>query len=221
MKITVFGGSKGCSCAMVKQGLVSFPDFQFTLMVRNPGTVQFTEEEKQAIKWVKGDARSKEDVKSAIDGADYVVTSVGSTVNMKTRAMADPGLCRDSMQTLLEVIQELPEQVRPKRLITVSTTGVDGMSEVPYLFRPLYKYLLHAPHEDKREMEKLVRENIVVPDWIIVRPTLLTDGAKTEKYRSGEKLCGYTISREDVGHFVLHQCLGSPQWIKKIPVVSY
>ncbi|KAI9026539.1 NADH(P)-binding-domain-containing protein [Phycomyces nitens] len=219
MKITVLGGSKGCSCAMVKQGLVSFPDYQFTLMVRNPAIVQFTEEEKQSIKWVKGDARSNQDIKNAVEGADCVVTSVGCTINLKG-AMVDPGLCQDSMKVLLDVIQELPEETRPKRLVTVSTTGLDGMSEVPYLFRPLYKFLLHAPHEDKKAMEGLVRANTAVSDWIIVRPTLLTNGPKTEKYRDGEGLCGYTVSREDVGHFMLHQCLSSTQWIKKAPVVS-
>ncbi|ORE14035.1 hypothetical protein BCV71DRAFT_150285, partial [Rhizopus microsporus] len=154
---------------------------------------------------------------------DIVVFSIGSAFDMKTRSMVTPDLCRDTMTVFLEVVDRLPEEDRPKRLVVVSTTGLDGMSEVPYLFRPMYRFLLHEPHMDKLELEKLVtgEKNKHIHNWILVRPSLLTDGGLKGKYRAKEGISGYTISRKDVGHFLLHQCLEEDKWLRKKVVVTY
>ncbi|KAL0570444.1 hypothetical protein ABG067_009418, partial [Albugo candida] len=84
-------------------------------------------------------------------------------------------------------VEELNEAERPKRLVIVSSAGVDGTQDVPFLIRPLYHFL-HAPHVDKKNLEDLVEHhNKHIPDWIIVRPSLLTDGKVTGRYRANDK----------------------------------
>jgi putative NADH-flavin reductase len=221
VKVAVLGGSKGCSRAMVIQGLEKNLH-QYRLLIRNPNNMDYTEDQKEKITIIQGDALDAKAVKETVQGTDVIVYSIGSAFNMKTRSMVSPGLCHDTMTVLLQVLKELPEDERPKRLVVISTTGLDGMKEVPYLFRPLYHFLLHAPHEDKKELEKLVEDQASpMRDWIIVRPSLLTDGKLVGHYRADVGISGYTVSRLDVGHFLLNQCIESTTWINKKVVVTY
>ncbi|KAI9303785.1 hypothetical protein BJ944DRAFT_267828 [Cunninghamella echinulata] len=209
---------------MVSQGLKANPNYQFTLLVRNPDNIEYDEEEKTKLTLIKGDAEKKDDVLKAIEGSDVVVFSVGSTITA-TFKMTYPELCQRTIQVLIDAIQSIedPSQ-RPKRLVAVTTTGAVEHKEVPLLFKPLYHLALHAPHEDKKEMEARIVKSCPI-DWIIVRPSLLTNGELTGQYRSSDStITGYTISRQDIGHFLLHQCLddeNAKQWIKKYAVVTY
>ncbi|KAG2199983.1 hypothetical protein INT47_000333 [Mucor saturninus] len=218
VRVSVLGGSKGCSRAMVLQGI---EQHQFKLLVRNPDTMDYTQEQKAKLNIVKGDALDPIAVKEAIINTDVLIFSIGSAFNFKNLSMVNPGLCHDAMKVVLDVVDELDETERPQRIVVISTTGLDDMSEVPYLFRPLYR-LLHAPHQDKKALEALVQnENKHVADWIIVRPSLLTDGKLVGKYKADVGISGYTVSREDVGHFLLHQCIEPTTWIQKKVVVTY
>jgi hypothetical protein len=61
-----------------------------------------------------------------------------------------------------------------------------------------------------------------LPDLVVVRPALLTDGAETAMYRAAERLSCYSISRRDVGHFIATQALGQEDaWRGKAVVVGY
>lgn len=122
---------------------------------------------------------------------------------------SDSTLCADAMRALLSAAKELPPSSRPRRLVVISTTGIDSRRHVPILFLPMYHYLLQVPHVDKKVMEKLIheRQSDVFPETIILRPSLLTDGSRTEgKVRIGEKVIGYTISREDTGIVTFNLC---------------
>lgn len=218
VRVSVLGGSKGCSRAMVVQGI---DQHQFKLLIRNPDAMDYTQEQKEKITIIKGDALDPVAVKQVISNTDVLIFSIGSPFDFKTLKMTIPGLCHDAMSIVLKVLDELDESERPKRMVVVSSTGLDKMKEVPYLLRPVY-LMLHAPHKDKEELEKLVQfENKHVPDWIIVRPSLLTDGELFGKYNSGVGISGYTISRSDVGHFLLNECIVPVTWINKKVVVTY
>lgn len=218
VRVSVLGGSKGCSRAMVIQGL---DQHQFKLLVRNPDTMDYTQEQKSKLTTIQGDALDPIAVKETISNTDVIIFSIGSAFNFKNLSMVNPGLCHDTMTVVLKVLDELDETERPKRIVVISTTGLENMKEVPYLLRPLY-HMLHAPHKDKKELERLVQtENKHVPDWIIVRPSLLTDGKLVGKYKAEVGISGYTISRQDVGHFLLNQCIEPITWVNKKVVVTY
>jgi len=107
--------------------------------------------------------------------------------------------------------------------------------------KPLYSYFLSNPFADKRGMEALVHHaigkeydagqtpgsNILPEGWkndlppagwlksaVILRPSMLTHGAMTKRYRAvvGDNFTGYTVSRGDVGHFIIEGLL--PEWSK-------
>lgn len=139
---------------------------------------------------------------------------------------SDPTLCADTMKTLLTAVEQLPLAQRPRRLVVISTTGIEEKwNDVPLLFRPMYYYLLEVPHEDKRVMEKMIRERSVdvFPEVITLRPSLLTDGSRTEgNVRIGVDIVGYTISREDTGVVTFNLCAKEgDEFVNKTVCASY
>jgi len=139
---------------------------------------------------------------------------------------SDPTLCADTMKTLLTAVEQLPPAQRPRRLVVISTTGIEEKwNDVPLLFRPMYYYVLEVPHEDKRVMEKMIRERSVdvFPEVITLRPSLLTDGSRTEgNVRIGVDVVGYTISREDTGVVTFNLCTKEgDEFVNKTVCASY
>ena len=139
----------------------------------------------------------------------------------------DPTVCQDVMANALS---SLPHPA--PRFIFISTTGLTrGMTDVPCLLKPLYRYLLHVPHEDKLKAEQLLDQNTSIKEKTIVRPAMLTDGkargwatapgASSSHCNAQEGICrGYTISRRDVGEFVAKQAIQGSQWVNKTVVIS-
>ncbi|SAL94728.1 hypothetical protein [Absidia glauca] len=223
MRIAVLGGSQGCARQMVAQSLAKDNSDQhtFVLLVRNPATIDYDDSQRSRMTLVQGDALDPAAVRQVVSGADVVVTSIGASVT-PTLKMTHPGLCEDGIKVLLGVLESMEQ--RPRRLIAVSTTGAIDGGEVPWLFRPLYHLALAAPHADKKAMEERITSSCPI-DWIILRPSLLTNGVLTGEYRTDTKrLVGYTISRQDVGHFMLNQCLdddNAAKWLKHFVIITY
>ena len=71
---------------------------------------------------------------------------------------------------------------------------------------------------DKGIQETLVKDSGM--EYIIARPGRLSDGPKTGVYRIGLDLKSGTITRSDVGHFLLSQ-LNSNEWLNKTPTLIY
>jgi len=112
---------------------------------------------------------------------------------------------------------------------------------------PLYHVLLKTPHKDKEIAEKLVAEGSTetgaeapIDNFIIVRPTLLTNGpalgqksVKTgwEKHPSApgavsenetRPAIGYTIRRADVGTWIFENAIkGGRGWAGKCVSMTY
>ncbi len=42
----------------------------------------------------------------------------------------------------------------PRRVIAISSTGIDNRRDIPVTMIPLYHWLLAQPHADKKNMEK-------------------------------------------------------------------
>ena len=123
-------------------------------------------------------------------------------------------------KVVVESVRGLPS---PPVIIATSSTGILSTSnQLPLLFKPFYKTLLHKPHIDKINMENAIAEGYVPDKWILIRGALYTDGQRTGKYRVGESEVGYTISRRDVADFIVKECITSEdKWLGKRPVVVY
>ena len=154
--------------------------------------------------------------------------------------MADKTVCEDCTRTIFASLSSLAAQgiestaAGTKPLyITVSTTGISNKQrDVPAALWPLYHWTLAVPHDDKKKMEALVLANRgrYLRDCVIVRPTLLMNGAPKgldkirvgwewaaqESERSGLKepgpALGYSISRSDVGLFIYRRVMVEGGW---------
>lgn len=136
-------------------------------------------------------------------------------------------ICQDTVRNILSVLRR--EQGggvgggKPV-LVVISTTGITAKRDIPLAMVPLYNLVLRTPHADKKVMEGLVfeeaactEEERVLSDYVMIRPSLLTNGpAGKNKMRvlkgngegmntAGGLACpfvGYTVCREDVGGFM-------------------
>ena len=98
-----------------------------------------------------------------------------------------------------------------KRLVCMTSLGVGDSKDQPTrVFRAIIRpLLLRNEFIDKEEQERLIKASKL--DWIIVRPTGLTNGPHTGTYEHwvGEPKSPITnrISRADVGDFMLKQLM--------------
>ncbi|KAK9702563.1 hypothetical protein K7432_011194 [Basidiobolus ranarum] len=194
-----------------------------TVLVRDSSKLDsLGEESKAKIRIVEGDVNDIEKVKEVVEGQQVVVSAIGGAMdfsNPLSPTLTDPHICHNAITNIISAISAVPNP--PSRLIALSSTGISETRDIPYVFFPLYHWMLSVPHKDKKQMEEAIveaGEKGIIKEWIIVRPGLLTNDVKTEKYQVGENLIGYLVSREDVGDFVTKN-LESNDWVGKYPVL--
>lgn len=183
-------------------------------------------------------------------------------------------------KAILNVLCMMPESTPRPKVIAATSIGVTKDSPIPFVYKPLYGYLLRGPHADKLGLERILahvsgwkwddkepREDITTVDgvkWqdrtglpssgsietLVIRLPLFAeqkqksappasqaaatsqpsgtenepDAKKKEeeklKYRiGGPELSGtYSISREEVGHFIAENALKNWDQFKGKPV---
>ncbi|KAK3486180.1 uncharacterized protein B0T23DRAFT_389714 [Neurospora hispaniola] len=122
-------------------------------------------------------------------------------------------------------------------IITLSAAGASTVHrDYPLPLYPLYALLLRNPLKDKRAMESVFVESDE-ERWTVVRPSMLTDGPEIglEKVRigvedlrrkklEGERVVGYTISREDTGVWIFERLVvgdDGEKYLGKALTVTY
>ncbi|KAM3072355.1 hypothetical protein ACMFMG_009164 [Clarireedia jacksonii] len=141
------------------------------------------------------------------------------------------------------------EEKEKTKIIVLSTTGIsDKGRDIPISMIPLYHGLLGTPHKDKKKMEReIVRRGLKEGRrWIVVRPSLLLDGAKEqkrvrvgwevpvgeqkrvgvdmEKTAEDNKEVGFWIAREDVGSWIFEEGVrdgGKREWEGRFVSLTY
>ena len=111
-----------------------------------------------------------------------------------------------------------------RRLICESSLGVadsKGRLGIFYNFI-LVPLLLRGLFADKAAQEEIIRASAL--DWVIVRPSSLTNGPRKGVYRSGMDIGHWfrpsSISRADAADFMLKQ-LTDDTYLRKTPGVAY
>ncbi|KAG1722068.1 hypothetical protein EDB19DRAFT_1646034 [Suillus lakei] len=218
-KILVIGGSRNIGYYSAVRLLAL--GATVTFLLRSPqvfdqdDTIQNYVKEGKA-RLIKGDALVKSDVSRAwseaqhqheddsdIRPVDFLIFTVGGTPHFsltKGLFLTPPDLVT---QSLINVLETLPSP-HPK-IITISSIGLTQASHktLPLLLKPLYNYILPAPHKDKRGVEEVISHSagwewdardspgdaILGADWTsripsagelksiaVIRPALFTDG---------------------------------------------
>ncbi|EPS35181.1 hypothetical protein H072_11436 [Dactylellina haptotyla CBS 200.50] len=242
--IAFFGATGGCALTALEHSLRA--GYHCAALVRSgdklKGMLSRTTPT-TSLRIVEGDATNPQSVRdvlvdpttnAVVDSLVYGLGYRPTTNNPLTWKFTTPTLCEDTTRLIMQTLEDLRPAVPPFATF-ISTTGTDHSGDVPTLMTPFYHYSLKVPHADKAKMEEVVyaaRDKGAIRDWLIVRPSLLTDGEATHGqtkigfegsdkkelkselnlseggcgWRSVNGLAvGYTICRKDVGAFVFEE----------------
>lgn len=209
MKLLVFGATGGTGRHVVAQALQQ--GHEVSAFVRSDPQPGFGDARVRIV--VGSVADDSTAVTRAVRGQDAVVCALGVRNTFKSSNLI--------LRSLRNIVPAMETQ-GVKRFVLVSAFGVgDSRAHAPLVPRIMYRLLLGDIFADKKAAEDYLRASGL--DWTVLYPVLLTDGPRTGKYRSGERLelAGMPkISRADVADFVLAQ-LASDAYLCRIVAISY
>ncbi|WP_239618649.1 NAD(P)-dependent oxidoreductase [Cohnella mopanensis] len=177
-----------------------------TVLVRQPDNLDI---DSANLTILQGDACAEQDVHKAVQGADAIISALGTdggsvlTVNMRFMldAMKQHGI---------------------KRIITIGTAGILDSSEHPGLLRfeapDSRRSSTRAAEEHRKAWELLAGSGL---DWTIVCPTYLPLGDRTGVYRYQQDRLpegGMSISVADTADFAYRQLLDDAQVGKRVGI---
>ena len=209
MKLIIFGSTGGTGQQVVTQALEQ--GHEVTAFARSPEKLDQQHENLQVI---KGNVLDFDSVERAIQGNDAVLCAIGR-----------PPMDKSNLRTngTKNIIRAM-EKTGVKRIICQSSDGVgDSRDMLPFLYKYLIvPLLLRRAFADHEIQENCIKKSRL--DWIIVRPTALTDGEHTGSYQQGytvgNKTIKFKISRADTADFMLKQ-LADNYYLHKTPSISY
>ncbi|HSE83520.1 MAG TPA: NAD(P)-binding oxidoreductase [Thermodesulfobacteriota bacterium] len=158
---------------------------------------------------VEGNVLNKEQVENAVNGCDGVLFAVG------VMPWKEKPICTEGIKNVIAAMQK--HNVR--RLVAESAYGVKETGKG--IYGRLLWIGIKDIMRDKETMEDAIAASRL--DWVVVRPTILTQGSKTGKYREGKDLrVGILprVSRADVADFMLKQ-LEDNKYLNQAPAISY
>jgi len=160
--------------------------------------------EHERLEKFPGDATDAEDVRRALDGVDAVILAIGMPAGL-TRLLRPVTVFSRSTEVLVDEM----EANGPKRLIVVTGYGAgETRSSMNAVEELGHNMLLGRAYADKSVQEKIVQRSSL--DWTIARPTILTNGSATGKYKvltDPESWRNGFISRADVAEFLVERAL--------------
>ncbi len=208
MKIAVLGASAGiglqCTRLALQQGheVVTLS----RRVVPLPDHAQLTR--------VQGSATDARAVRSAVEGAEAVLVTLGVKSPLPTTMFSD------SSRILLQVLKEIGSS--PTLIVLTGFGAGDSWSYNSFPVRILFTLVLKQVYEDKAVQEQRIAAGY--PRWEMVRPGRLTNGSMTGRYRVLDTLVEGmkvgAISRADVAQFLVAQA-EQPTYLGKYPALSY
>jgi putative NADH-flavin reductase len=210
MNILIIGGTGKTGRELIKEGLEH--GYSITALVRNPKRVK-NNHSKLTIK--KGNVLKPETFGDTFQGQDAVLSALGhKRFIIKTTILS---------QGTRNIIAEMQRQ-KIKRFICITSLGINDSRFKLGLYYTLFTipFILFFYFLDKSKQEKIIKQSNL--NWTIVRPAQLTNGKKRTKYKHGEKVGNYIltkmISRGDVAHFMINQ-INDKTYFHKTPGLSY
>ncbi|MFI0897621.1 NAD(P)-dependent oxidoreductase [Streptomyces sp. NPDC020983] len=211
MRVAVFGSTGATGRQVVAQALAA--GHEVTAFVRDPAKAPPA---RQGLTIATGQVTSdQEAVTAAVTGTDAVIVTLGTERSL--RGLRAPAVMAGAAPRIVAAMRA----AEVSRVVWLSGLGVgDTLAEVPPLPRLGYRLLLGRVYADKAAGERVLRDSGL--DWTLVYPVMLTNGARTGRYRHGEQLDlrGVpTVSRADVADFLLGRAVAG-DYLHKIAVVA-
>ena len=205
MKLLVIGASQGTGALSVRAALAK--GHSVSAFSRTPSKLDITHAE---LTKVAGDFHDASSVSKAVAGHDAVIvsaspTSLGAIKDKPDYFSRGTKYCIDAMK-----------EHGVKRLVILTANGVgDSRSAASWFQRTfLIDRLLKGFFADHDVQERITRESGL--DFVIARPTRLTNGPAKGKYVRTADLVSVpgSISRADVADFMVDACESST-WVGK------
>ena len=119
------------------------------------------------------------------------------------------------------LLQAMEDAAVPKLLAVTGFGAGDSQTRLSCLERIPFQTMLGRVYDDKSRQEALIKQSHL--RWTIVRPTFLTNGSKTGRYKiltEPQSWRSGFISRADVADFLVGQ-LDTDEYEGQSPVLAY
>jgi putative NADH-flavin reductase len=209
--VLIIGATGGTGRQLVEQALDQ--GHQVTAFVRKPAKLKI---DHPKLRVVRGDVLDYTSVEAAMQGQSAVLSALGHKRFLWPTKILSRGT---------ENIIRAMKRCRVPRLICESSLGVGNVAGRLGLPATLFFVPLILPFYlwDRVRQETLLANNLDI-DWVLVRPPVLTNGARRGKYRHGFNVGNYIwprrISRADVADFMLSQ-LNDDTYVGTAPGICY
>lgn len=187
--------------------------YEVTAFARSPEKLKHREHLHKA----RGDVMDANSVMTAMADRDAVIAVFGAPANW-SNITSVPDVCTVGTRNIIDAMK----QHGVKRLICMTGIGAgDSKGHGRFVFDNLIlPIMLGRIYVDKNRQEQEVFNSGL--DWIVVRPTELTNDSESGNYRvltdlKGEK--AKTISRADVADFLVQQ-IESDRYLHKTPLLT-
>ncbi|MDH4153452.1 MAG: NAD(P)H-binding protein [Nitrospira sp.] len=208
MKISILGASAGVGLQCVRLALESGHE----VVALSRRIVPIPDHGK--LTRVQGSATDARAVRTAVEGANAVLVTLGTKSPLPTTMFSD------SARILLQALKHIGSS--PTLIVLTGFGTGDSWNYNSFPMRILFTLALKQVYRDKDVQEQLISAGY--PRWEIVRPGRLTNGSMTGQYRVLDKLVQGmkvgAISRADVAKFLVAQA-EQPTYLGKYPALSY
>jgi putative NADH-flavin reductase len=198
-KLLIIGASRGIGLETVKAALRD--GHRVRALARSAASIPI---ENAELEKLSGNALDNDTVKSALEGVDVVIQTLG--VDISLRAVIEPTTTLFSRST--RILVDAMKAAGVNRLVAVTGLGAgDSRGHGGLLYDGLvFPLLLKRVYDDKDVQEWIIRSSEL--EWTIVRPGLLTNSPASGRYRVLTKPQEWRvglISRADVADFLVRQ----------------
>lgn len=209
MHVTVFGANGQTGYEIVKQLLQR--RYTVTAAVRRPSSVQPLD----GLSVCKIDLSDMSTVLSAVEGSDAVVSALG-TGGLRS-ARNKTSLYSDSVRAIRTAMRQLGV----KRLIVLSSSGVDEEENTPWFYNAVIRRYLMNTYIDMARMETILSESEDL-DWTSVRLSYLIE-CESKPYKAYDTSIDrgtFKIGFRDAADFVANE-VAERKWVRKMPAIAY
>ena len=196
MKVAIFGATGGTGRIMICKALERGQEV--TAAARNPSALLGGHER---LRVVEADVMQPQTLEAVVEDQDAVITSV-SVGNALKEGRKPTSLFSEGTRNVIAAMKK--QGIR--RLVCLSSSAVEPDPALGIIFGKIMRPLLFKEmYADMSRMEREVRSSGL--DWVIVRPSTLTDDPASGRYILGIDRIpkGWRIPREDVADFTLDQ----------------
>ncbi len=211
-RVLILGASGGIGIEAVRLALDK--GHQVRALARNADRIQIVH---PALETRSADAADPDAVRYALEEVDAVIYAIGVAPNL--RRMFAP---IDVFSRTTAILVSEMARAGVSRLVAVTGFGAgDSRRALSFPERVPHRLFLGSAYDDKDRQETMIRESDL--DWLIVRPTILTNGRGRGRYQilvSPDKWRNGLIARRDVADFLVNE-VTAPSYSREAPVLSY